>query len=29
MNGHDELENTSIEEKDIIDPKIWEKKDLK
>lgn len=29
MNWHDELENTSIEAKDIIDPKIWEAKDLK
>lgn len=29
MNWHDEHENTSIEAKDIIDPKIWETKDLK
>ncbi|MDP5038992.1 MAG: Asp-tRNA(Asn)/Glu-tRNA(Gln) amidotransferase subunit GatA [Candidatus Gracilibacteria bacterium] len=29
MNGNDELENTSIEQKDIINPKIWETKDLK
>ncbi|MDD5770364.1 MAG: Asp-tRNA(Asn)/Glu-tRNA(Gln) amidotransferase subunit GatA [Candidatus Gracilibacteria bacterium] len=29
MNGHDKLENTSIEVKDIIDPKIWETKNLK
>jgi len=29
MNWHDELENTSLEWKDIINPKIWENKDLK
>ena len=29
MNGEDSKENTSIEWKDIIDPKIWETKDLK
>lgn len=29
MNWHDELENTSLETKDIIDPKIWEASDLK
>ena len=29
MNGEDEKENTSIPGKDIIDPKIWETKDLK
>lgn len=29
MNGSDEKENTSFEGKDLIDPKIWEKKDLK
>ncbi len=29
MNGNDELENTSLEWKDSIDPKIWERKDLK
>ncbi len=29
MNGYDELEDTSLEWKDVIDPKIWEKKDLK
>ncbi len=28
MNGYDEKENTSIEGKDIINPKIWETKDL-
>lgn len=29
MNGHDELEHTSLESKDIIDEKIWETPDLK
>ncbi|PZM86714.1 Asp-tRNA(Asn)/Glu-tRNA(Gln) amidotransferase GatCAB subunit A [Candidatus Gracilibacteria bacterium] len=29
MNGNDPLENTSLPGKDIIDPKIWETKDLK
>lgn len=29
MNWNDPLENTSLPGKDIIDPKIWEKKDLK
>lgn len=29
MNGHDIHENTSLNETDIIDPKIWEKTDLK
>lgn len=29
MNGEDEKENTSLPGKDIIDPKIWETKDLK
>ncbi|MBB1565283.1 Asp-tRNA(Asn)/Glu-tRNA(Gln) amidotransferase subunit GatA [Candidatus Gracilibacteria bacterium] len=29
MNGNDPLENTSLPGKDIVDPKIWEKKDLK
>lgn len=29
MNWHDAKENTSIEAKDIIDPNIWEAKDLK
>lgn len=29
MNWHDELEDTSIEWKDIINPKIWDRKDLK
>lgn len=29
MNSWDELENTSVPWKDIIDPKIWERKDLK
>lgn len=29
MNGEDPLENTSLPWKDIIDPKIWESKDLK
>ena len=29
MNGHDERENTSVPGKDIIDPKVWESKDLK
>lgn len=29
MNWYDELENTSIKWKDIIDPSIWEAKDLK
>lgn len=28
MNGYDQLENTSLAWKDIIDPKIWETKDL-
>jgi aspartyl-tRNA(Asn)/glutamyl-tRNA(Gln) amidotransferase subunit A len=29
MNGEDKKENTSVVGKDIIDPKIWETKDLK
>lgn len=29
MNGNDEKEDTSLAKKDIIDPKIWEKTDLK
>ena len=29
MNWNDPLENTSLPGKDIVDPKIWEKKDLK
>ena len=29
MNGHDIKENTSLETKDIIDPSIWDRKDLK
>jgi len=29
MNGQDSLENTSLPWKDLIDPKIWETKDLK
>lgn len=29
MNSNDDLENTSLPWKDIIDPKIWEKEDLK
>lgn len=29
MNGHDEKESTSLPWKDLIDPKIWDKKDLK
>jgi hypothetical protein len=29
MNGEDEKENTSLPGKDLIDPKIWESKDLK
>ena len=29
MNGHDEKENTSLPWKDLINPKIWETKDLK
>jgi len=29
MNWYDEKENTSIEWKDIIDPKIWDRNDLK
>jgi len=29
MNGYDEKENTSLTWKDLIDPSIWDKKDLK
>jgi len=29
MNGFDEREDTSLDGKDLIDPKIWEKNDLK
>ena len=28
MNGEDPLENTSLPGKDVINPKIWETKDL-
>jgi len=28
MNGEDSLESSSLPGKDIIDPKIWDKKDL-
>ena len=28
MNGHDELEHTSVDGKDTIDSKIWERKDF-
>jgi len=29
MNGHDPKEHTSLNAKDIINPEIWNKKDLK